>query len=189
MAIEYEVKLAGERAALLAALDRIGAAPRGERLLEDDLVLDRAGDELANSGRLLRLRRRGEEFLLTFKGPYEQGLGVKARPEVQTPVADGEAMRSLLEELGYRVALRYQKYRTLYRCPLSGCEGVALSLDETPIGDFLEVEGDPEQIHRCVAALGFSRQAYETRSYLEIYRSRGGTGDMLFDGAADGLRR
>jgi hypothetical protein len=66
---------------------------------------------------------------------------------------------------------------------------VALSLDETPIGDFLEVEGDPEQIHRCAAALGFSRQAYETRSYLEIYRSRGGTGDMLFDGAADGLRR
>ena len=181
MSIEYEVKLEGARGTLLDALERLGARPSGPRILEDDLVLDTADRRLGAAGHLLRLRKRANEYLLTFKGPQQRDVAVKARLELQTSVADGVAMLAMLAELGFEVAMRYQKYRTEYRCA-EGWQDLVLTLDETPIGDFLEVEGDPEQIERCAAELGFEASAYETRSYLEIHRDRGGDGDMVFDG-------
>ncbi len=193
MPIEYEVKLAGERDALLAALENVGAVLDGPRTLEDDLVLDTPESRLLHAGEFLRLRRRGGRYLLTFKGRQQPQAApnatappgvvqhpVKARRELQTPVDDGPAMLALLQRLGFVVALRYQKYRTIFRCPSDGCERVVVSLDETPIGTFLEIEGDPGDIDRCAVALGFDDAAYDTRSYLEIHRDRGGSGDMVF---------
>lgn len=181
MAIEYEVKLRGERDALLAALAGAGARASGPRMLEDDYVLDTPDRRILHEGGLLRLRRRDDGFLLTWKGRSDAHGEVKAMNEVETAVTDGEAARALLERLGYGVTLRYQKYRTPFCCPAPGCEALALTLDETPLGCFIEIEGDPEAIHRCAAELGFSRADYETRSYLEIHRAENGDGDMVFD--------
>ncbi|MFQ5743274.1 MAG: class IV adenylate cyclase [Acidobacteriota bacterium] len=177
MPIEYEVKLAGEPQELQAALERAGARPCGPRLLEDDLVLDTPNGRLAAAGHLLRLRRRGGQYLLTHKGAVDETVMVKARPEWQSAVEDGTSLLSILENLGYVVTVRYQKYRRAY-C----LGGVQIALDQTPIGWFLEVEGDPEAIERAAGLLGFNSRAYELRSYLRIYRDRGGRGDMLFDG-------
>ncbi|MGD8331616.1 MAG: class IV adenylate cyclase [Acidobacteriota bacterium] len=184
MAIEYEVKLRGERDDLLNALERAGARAAGPRMLEDDYVLDTAERRILASGGLLRLRCRDDGFLLTLKGRSDAHGEVKAMSEVETSVSDGMAARRLLEGLGYGVAMRYQKYRTPFECP--DCEALAVTLDETPVGCFLEIEGEPTAIHRCAAALGFSRADYETRSYLEIHRAENGAGDMVFDPAADG---
>lgn len=185
MSIEYEIKVRGDRDALRAALEAAGARPLGPRELEDDLVLDTADGRILRDGGLLRLRCRGDRYLLTLKGTSPEHGEVKAMTEVETEVGDGIAMRRLLEGLGFGPATRYQKYRTAFSCPLPGCEAVALTLDETPVGDFLEIEGDPEDIHRCAEALGFIREDYETRSYLEINRSGGGDGEMIFEGKAD----
>ena len=182
MSIEYEVKLEGSRESLVEALERIGARPGGPRTLEDDLVLDTPEGRLADAGQLLRLRRRAETYLLTFKGPQQEDASVKARLELQTPLADGVAMLGLLLELGFEIAVRYQKYRTEYRCRGDDWRDLVLTLDETPIGDFVEVEGDPARIEDCAEALGFDASSFETRSYLEIHRDRGGRGDMVFDG-------
>ncbi len=182
MSIEYEVKLAGERDALLAALETVGAVSDAPRTLEDDLVLDTPGNRLLHAGEFLRLRRRDGRYLLTFKGRQQPEAAHKARLELQTPVDDGPTMLALLQQLGFVVALRYQKYRTIFRCPADGCARVVVSLDETPIGAFLEIEGDPQDIDRCAAALGFDVATYDTRSYLEIHRDRGGSGDMVFPG-------
>ena len=38
-------------------------------------------------------------------------------------------------------------------------------LDETPIGMWLELEGQPEWIDRTAAQLGFTAQQYVTESY------------------------
>ena len=133
MSIEYEVKLAGERDALLAALETVGAVSDGPRTLEDDLVLDTPGNRLQHAGEFLRLRRRDGRYLPTFKGRQQPEAAHKARLELQTPVDDGPAMLALLQQLGFVVALRYQKYRTIFRCPGDGCARVVVSLDETPI--------------------------------------------------------
>ena len=53
-------------------------------------------------------------------------------------------------------------------------------VDETPIGDFLEVEGEAEGIHRVAAELGFSRSEYVTDSYVALFFAAGGKGDMVF---------
>lgn len=185
MPIEYEIKVRGEREALLAALEAVGARPAGPRLLEDDLVLDTVERRILRAGGLLRLRRRGDRFLLTLKGLSPEHGEVKAMTEIETEVADGIALCRLLDALGFAPATRYQKYRTAFSCPVPGCASVALTLDETPVGDFLEIEGDPESIHRCAAALGFGRDDYETRSYLEIHRADGEDGEMVFPGEAD----
>ncbi len=181
MSIEYEIKLRGDRRELDRALERAGARRRAPKTLEDDLVLDTPDRQILRAGGMLRLRSRGEQFLFTMKGPKDHREDVKARTEIETRVEDGHALRRVLEELGYVAVIRYQKYRTTFDCGAPGCGSVVLTLDETPVGDFLEVEGDPERIHDCAAALGLGRERYETRSYLEIHEAVQGGGDMVFE--------
>jgi len=177
MPVEYEVKLPGGTERLREQLEDLGAEQYSPRLLEDDLVLDTEDRALASAKRVLRLRRRGPEYLLTLKGPVSGDVSVKAREEWQTPVEDGVAMLAVFERLGYEVAIRYQKYRTLYRIG-----NVVASLDETPLGCFVELEGEPEEIERLAREVGYDSSSFEVRSYLEIHRDRGNQGDMLFDG-------
>ena len=177
MPVEYEIKLSGEAEVLREQLAHLGAVPFSPRLLEDDLVLDTANRTLAAAAQVLRLRRRGQDYLLTLKGPVSDDVAVKAREEWQTPVQDGVATLAVFERLGYEVAIRYQKYRTLYMIG-----DVIASLDETPLGCFVELEGAPAEIERLAAEIGYAPGSFEVRSYLEIHRDRGNKGDMLFDG-------
>ena len=177
MPVEYEVKLSGEPELLRKQLGQLGAEPCSPRLLEDDLVLDTADRALVAAAQVLRLRRRGQEYLLTLKGPVSDEVSVKAREEWQSPVEDGVAMLAVFERLGYEVAIRYQKYRTLYMIG-----DVIASLDETPLGCFVELEGAPAEIERLAGEMGYEPGSFEVRSYLEIHRDQGNRGDMLFDG-------
>ena len=67
--------------------------------------------------------------------------------------------------------------RTLYRIG-----DVIASLDETPLGCFVELEGVPEEIERLAREMSYEPSSFEVRSYLDIHRDRGHRGDMLFDG-------
>ena len=94
----------------------------------------------------------------------------------------GAALALILERLGYRARFRYEKYRTEYRRP--GEAGLA-TVDETPIGVYIELEGPPEWIDRMAAALGHGEGDYITRSYASLwadYRIRHGDSrvDMIF---------
>ena len=53
-------------------------------------------------------------------------------------------------------------------------------MDETPIGTFLEVEGDAEGIHAAASAMGFGPSDYLTDSYVGLFLASGGKGDMVF---------
>lgn len=66
--------------------------------------------------------------------------------------------------LGLRSKFRYEKYRTAFQA-----KGVHLDLDETPIGTFLELEGEPEAIDRLAHRLGFTPNDYLRATYYEIY--------------------
>jgi adenylate cyclase class 2 len=145
--------------------DRLQAA-EAERLcssaLEDNLIWDRDG-ELASSGRLLRLRFDSHGARLTYKGPptFEQGL--KIRAEIETAVEKPEELRAILENLGYEKTQRYQKYREEWRLG-----GVVVCLDRTPIGDFVEFEGDAAA--KLAERFGLDPKEAERRSYLMIYQ-------------------
>ena len=174
--VETEVKLraSGPEAARAAVL-RLGARLERARHFEDNVILDDAAGSLRARGAILRLRRVPGGGALTYKGPRPDEEGLKVREERETAVADPDALLVILEDLGLRPVFRYQKYREAYRW-----RGQEIDVDETPIGTFLEIEGDPEGIHAAAAALGFAPADYVSESYIGLFLAGGGRGDMVF---------
>jgi adenylate cyclase class 2 len=173
---ENEVKLRIARAdEAREQLARHGAERVRARHLEDNVLFDDAAASLVRRGCALRVRRTDQGGVLTFKGPRTDREGVKTRPEWETAVADADALSAIVQALGFRPAFRYQKYREVYRW-----RGVEVVVDETPIGAFLEIEGEVEAIHAAAAALGFGPADYIRDSYAALFAASGGTGDMLF---------
>jgi adenylate cyclase class 2 len=165
--LEIEIKLSMANAgAALELLARTGFAAVHERAFESNIVFDTPTAELATSGRLLRLRSFLGEAILTFKGPAEPGPH-KSRPEIETPVGDFFALRRIIEALGYGPRFRYEKYRTTFARP--GEPGHVV-LDETPIGVFLELEGEPDWIDSTAVELGFTENDYILDSYGTLFR-------------------
>jgi adenylate cyclase class 2 len=181
---EIEVKLAFDApAAARDAIERLGARIERPRHFEDNFVFDRATDPLLAAGILLRLRRVDAEATLTVKLPVAGDHRHKVRDEHETAVADPAAMREILHGLGFSVRYRYQKQRTVFRLGR-----LALCLDETPIGCFVELEGPPAEIDRAARDLGFGPERYVRETYRDLHervaRERGvAVGDLLFDAA------
>jgi adenylate cyclase, class 2 len=176
---ETEVKLrVRDLGAVRQALRALGARPVHERHFEDNVLFDDALGSLRAQGSVLRLRRTPRGGLLTFKGPRELRDGIKSREERETQVADADAFDGILRRLGYRPVFRYQKFRESW-----AHAGQAVELDETPIGSFVEIEGDAAGIHSVAAALGYGPADYVGESYVGLFFASGGTGDMVFEDA------
>jgi adenylate cyclase class 2 len=174
-ATETEVKIrvrADEARALLA---RAGAALAAPRVFEDNLLFDDEAGRVRAAGGVLRLRRLPEVGVLTFKGPRRLEDGVKSREEIETTVGSADTLQVMLERLGFRPVFRYQKYRETW-----SLLGQTVVVDETPIGEFVEIEGEAAGIHRAAEALGFAREDYLTDSYVALFFAAGGQGDMVF---------
>ena len=173
---EIEVKLRVATAeAAREALRRVGAVPERERHFEDNVLLDDERGSLRASGSVLRLRRTPHGGVLTFKGPRQIAEGVKSREERETVVEDPEEALAIFLRLGYRPLFRYQKYRETWTH-----RGQEVEVDETPIGVFLEIEGDRDGIHLVARDLGFAPADYVSESYVGLFFAGGGQGDMVF---------
>jgi len=138
-----------------------------DRVFEANSVYDTATDTLRSNGQLLRLRLAGSVVTLTWKGPAKGSGPHKSRPETEVQVDNFERASELLVSLGYRVRFRYDKYRTEFT--RAGEHGTA-TLDETPIGTLLELEGEPDWIDATAAQLGFKPEDYITSSYGALYQ-------------------
>jgi adenylate cyclase class 2 len=167
MAVETEIKLrlaqGPERARAL--LEQRGFQATGPRQLETDQTFDLPAGELRHGDRLLRLRSAGGRWTVTYKGPADSAT-YKSREEIETDVSDGPAFAQILAALGYQPSFAYEKFRTTFTAPRE--EGI-VTLDETPIGDFLELEGPGYWIDQTAARLGFGPGDYITSSYAALY--------------------
>jgi adenylate cyclase class 2 len=173
---ETEIKLRVASAGVAhERLRRVGAAMVRARHFEDNVLFDDEAGTLRASGTVLRLRRTPHGAVLTFKGPREIEGGVKSREERETSVDAPEQVLAILRNLGYQPLFRYQKHRETWTH-----RGQEIEVDETPIGVFLEIEGDAEGIHAVAAELGFSPSDYLTESYVGLFFAGGGQGDMVF---------
>ena len=164
---EIEIKLLvrdldGIRLSLL----RAGFRP-SHRSFEDNLVFDTPDRKLRRKAQLLRLREYRRRAVLTFKSRLAGSRRYKVRAEEELLLSSRETMRIILERLGYRIAFRYQKYRTPFRSTRE--PDLCLYLDETPIGVFLELEGRPAAIGRVARRLGFRPADYVTLTYADLY--------------------
>jgi adenylate cyclase class 2 len=179
---ETEIKLrAGSAASARRRLRQAGFHVVHRRSLEQNTLYDTESSALRRSGQLLRLRRYGRQQVLTYKGPATVGQH-RRREEIELSLSDVTVAGAILEKLGYRPTFRYEKYRTEYRC--DGQPGL-VTLDETPAGVFLELEGPPGWIDRTAKRLGYSPPDYVTGSYAAVWMAfcaEHGLGerDMLF---------
>lgn len=148
--------------ALRRRLQEVGAHPERPASRECNWVFDRR-DELFASSRLLRLRSDGRGSRLTFKGPPRfEADNLKVRDEIEVAVASADQMRDLLLRLGYRIVRRYEKVREEWRLG-----STIVALDSTPIGDFVEFEG--EEAVAAAERCGYDPAHAERRSYLRLY--------------------
>ncbi len=177
--IEREIKLEYPSVeAARAAVGALGLPLLRARRLQQDALYDTPDGSLRARHCALRLRLDDARSILTFKGPPERGV-MKVRPEFETGTTDAAATRAIIDALGYRVVFRYQKYREEY-----GDASCVVSIDESPVGVFLELEGEETRITALAATLGFTPARYVTASYHRLHAERGaalGLGpDMLF---------
>jgi adenylate cyclase class 2 len=146
-------------------LRRAGFSVARRRELEKNTLFDTAEQTLRAAGMVLRLRQCGRRVTLTFKGPAAAARH-KSREELELEISGPALFAQILARLGFEPVFRYQKYRTEYSQKRR--RGLAM-LDETPIGSFLELEGEPEWIDRTAAKLGFSLADQLTASYAGLY--------------------
>jgi adenylate cyclase class 2 len=162
--LEREVKLRFDdpetaRGAVLAA----GGAPIRGRRLQEDCLLDTEDERLRRCRSVLRVRMESGRSFLTFKGPVQPSV-VKVREELETFIGDGTLMLRVLEELGFRVWFRYEKYREEF-----ALDDVMIAVDETPVGTYVEIEGGETGIATTTVALGRRPSDYVLDSYRGLF--------------------
>jgi len=163
---ETEIKLVAHDAAAAGRLLRkAGFRVTRRRVFEANTVFDTADRGLRQASLLLRLREAGGMATLTFKGPPLLARH-KTREELEATLSSAGTCGLILERLGYQPVFRYEKYRTEFRAP--GSSGLA-TLDETPIGVYVELEGSPRWIDGTARRLGFRERDYITESYGRLY--------------------
>lgn len=178
---EVEIKLRVVSANdAIGRIEKLGAVVHRPREFEDNLVYDLPSRALRDAKQLLRLRRKGPETTLTFKSKAPGEHRHKVYAEHETRVEDGDALHRILTALGYSPWYRYQKYRSIYRL-----EGLEIAVDETPIGCFVELEGEPGAIDRIAERLGSTHEDYIRATYHELHEADAAergipAGDMVF---------
>ena len=166
MPLETEIKIRiYDLPAIRRKLRKLGFRIHARRVFESNVILDTTAQDLGRKGALIRIRRAGGKSIITYKGPSKDGRH-KSREEIETLVTDPKALETIFAELGLNPVFRYEKYRTEYERP--GQRGI-VTIDETPVGNYLEIEGSPRWIDSAAGGLGLTNSDYITESYGAIY--------------------
>lgn len=149
------------------------------RTHEMNTLYDSSLGTLRRRGEILRIREFGGVWKVTHKSKGKDGRH-KTRKETETEVKDGRTLEEIFIALGLKPAFRYEKFRSEWT---DGTGHVVL--DETPIGNFGEIEGRPRWIDKVAKTLGTSRDQYITKSYAELFndwkrRTRSKAKNMTF---------
>lgn len=181
MSIETEIKIKiDDVASFCRRLQALNPGVLSARHFEDNYVLDFPDQRLQTSQCLLRLRFADGQNILTYKGsPRPEGI-FKTREELETKLEDGATMLEVLKRVGMRVFFQYQKYRQEFEL-----DGVHVAVDETPVGNYVELEGSEEGIRNLAGRMDIKESQFLRFSYYSLYldycRTRGESpGLMIF---------
>jgi adenylate cyclase class 2 len=150
--------------ALARRLRAAGFRKQTPRTHEMNTLYDLPGEVLRKRKELLRLRQYGKEWKLAHKSRGQVGRH-SSRQEMETKVEDGRQMELILRALGYAPSFRYEKFRAEWTD-----DNGQVVVDETPIGDFAEIEGSPRWIDATAKKLGVTRDEYIMKNYATLFR-------------------
>jgi adenylate cyclase, class 2 len=161
---EIEIKFRVESLRTLnQKLRRAGFRVVTGRTHEMNTLYDLPGQRLRKRGELLRLRKYGSKWTLTHKAKGKAGHH-KSRVENETQVVDGRKMDIILRALGFAPTFRYEKFRAEW-----GDGRGQVVVDETPIGNFGEIEGPARWIDQTARHLGIPESNYITETYAALF--------------------
>jgi adenylate cyclase class 2 len=189
---EIELKFPiDDLARLQSRLPGLGFRLDTHRTFEQNTLYDTPGRALRLSQQILRLRHYGDLWTVTHKRKPSSGdvspIRYKVRLETETRVDDGPALAAIFEQLGYSPVFRYEKYRTEWSQVTPTVDGPLFSnaalcaevstpaplchlvIDETPIGDYAELEGPPAWIDDTLVALNVDPATCLTDSYGRLF--------------------
>ena len=103
------------------------------------------------------------ETLLTYKERLKNDSDIKHRIEHETLVADVDAMERIIDALGYKLSVVYEKHRKTWHLG-----SVEIVLDELPFGYFMEIEGAVDAIEEAEKLLEAEDLEVEPRGYPRL---------------------
>jgi adenylate cyclase, class 2 len=170
---ETEIKLeVRDPRVLRRRLRQLGFGLVRARHFERNLLFDFPDGRLRRAQCLLRLRWVGRQALLTFKGTPLRNSRYKVRREIETAVEEGAGLAGIFRVLGLCEVFRYEKYRTVLAPRGRKRGGAELVYDQTPVGDYVELEGPRRWIDQMARRLGYGPDDYITLSYAALYREK-----------------
>jgi adenylate cyclase class 2 len=174
--IEIKIRVADVKAFKLKIIKN-GFACIKPRYFENNIVLDTPNFQLKQQNYLLRLRSESGKNILTLKRPVlaSKNEKYKIREELELEVEDFSKAHSLFTFLGYQIVFRYQKFREVFYN-----KDLYIMIDETPIGIFIELEGEPSCIDKFAKSMNIPKTNYITANYLTLFRQLHSDGDMIF---------
>jgi len=193
MAVETEIKFrVADVASFAPRLEAAGFRLATPRSFESNVLYDTPDRQMRARTEILRIRSYAGRWTLTHKSLPADVPGDsrhKHRIETETEIADGPALDELFRSLGLVAAFRYEKWRTEWQSGQGHCV-----LDETPIGDYAELEGSPAWIDGAAVRLGVSHAEYLTLSYGRLFdlwreQHRSDAQDMTFAAVAQAARQ
>lgn len=185
-ASEIELKFpVPDPTAFQTMLPAIGFHLDTPRTFESNTVYDTPSRTLREQKQLLRLRQYGSLWTITHKRQPDAAselelmgsgsLRYKVRIETETHVDDGEAAGQIFIQLGYAPVFRYEKFRTEWsQMPLFAADHIYgmmghLVIDETPIGNYAELEGPTDWIESMLELLDVDTASCITDSYGKLF--------------------
>jgi adenylate cyclase class 2 len=168
MPIETEIKFrVDDLPALTRRLEVAGFTLQTPRSFESNVLYDTQDRQMRARTEILRIRGYAGRWIVTHKRLPNIGPGEdthKHRIETETEVADGAVLEQIFLSLGLVASFRYEKWRAEWTDGEGHCV-----VDETPIGNYAELEGSGEWIDRAAARLGVDPAQYSTLSYGRLF--------------------
>ncbi len=136
----------------------------GGNIFETNIIFEDKDKNLIKNKSLLRLRK-DSKTTLTFKSqPSDADSRFKMLMELEVEVSDFSTAIRIFEFLGFTKERIYEKWReTLVLGSTYFC------IDKIPYGDFLEIEGNKEEIMEYASLLGFNWKERILLNYLELF--------------------
>jgi adenylate cyclase, class 2 len=192
MAVETEIKFRVKDLSDLAGrLSAAGFHLETPRAFESNILYDTPSRSLRSRTEILRIRQYDGKCILTHKRLPEDGIGEdkhKHRIETETRIENGTALATVFKSLGLVPAFRYEKWRSEWSDGVGHCV-----VDETPIGNYAELEGSSEWIDKAAQRIGVQPEEYLTLSYGRLFdqwraEHNSGAEELTFSAISDAER-
>lgn len=136
----------------------------------EDCRYDTPDHQLRLRDDVLRLRvyrdERSVRAELGWKGPTRYEDGYKVRDEIGARSPDADALRQILDRMGFVVTREIDRDIAQYEL-----HGATVRFERYPrMDDLVEVEGDPGAIERAIEAIGLPREAFTSERLFDFVR-------------------